>query len=104
MFNSRLLAKIGMDHATLHPHVLPRPDAITFERADRSRIASDHSSGLVTIVNKRMVLTEEEEDLADILSPVNDELSLSKTWWFLELLPMKQKHQKEDGSWIWRTR
>lgn len=104
MFDSQLLVKIGMDPATLHPDVLPRPDPITFERADRSRIASDHSSGLVTIVNKRMILTEEEEDLADILSPINDELSLSKTWWFLELLPMKQKLQKEDGSWVWRTR
>lgn len=104
MFDSKLLAKIGMDPATLYPHVLPRPGAITFERADRSRIASDHSSGLVTIVNRRMILTEEEEDLADVLSPINDELSLSRTWWFLELLPMKQKHQKKDGSWIWRTK
>jgi hypothetical protein len=104
MFDSKLLAGIGMDPATLHPHVLPRPDAISFERADRSRIASDHSSGLLTIVNKRMILTEEEEDLADILSPINDELTLSRSWWFLELLPMKRRHQKKDGSWIWRTR
>lgn len=104
MFDSKLLAKIGLDPVTLYPQVLPRPDAIAFERADRSRIASDHSSGLVTMVNKKTILTEEEEDLADILSPINDELSLSKTWWFLELLPMKQKHQKKDGSWIWRMR
>jgi hypothetical protein len=103
MFDSQLLAKIGMDPATLYPHVVPRPDPVTFERADRSRIASDHSSGLVAIVNKTM-LTEEEEDLADILSPINDELALSKSWWFLELLPMQQKHQKKDGSWIRRTR
>jgi len=104
MFDGQLLSKIGMNPATLYPNVLPRPDAITFGRADHSRIASDHSSGMVTIVNQSMILTEEEEDLADALSPINDELSLSRTWWFLELLPMKRKHQKEDGSWVWRTR
>jgi len=104
MFNSQLLAQIGMDTGTLYPNVLRRPDPVTFERADRSRIASDHSSGMVTVVNRETVLTEEEEDLADILSPINDELSLSKSWWVLELLPLKQRYQKKDGTWSWRTR
>ena len=104
MFNAQLLARIGLDPGTLHPHVLRRPDPVTFERADRSRIASDHSSGMVTVVNKEMILTEEEEDLADILSPINDELSLSKSWWLLEILPLKQRYQKKDGTWGWRTR
>ena len=104
MFNSQLLARIGLDPGTLHPNVLPRPDPITFERADHSRIASDYGSGTVTIVDKRMILTEEEEDLADILSPINDELSLSKSWWLLEIIPLAHKHQKEDGGWVSRTR
>jgi hypothetical protein len=104
MFDTQLLVRLGLDPGTLHPRVLPRPDPITFERVDRSRIASDHSSGMVTIVNKDMILSEEEEDLADILSPVNDELVLSRSWWFLELLPLKQRHQKEDGTWGWRIR
>ena len=51
------------------------------------------------IVDKRMILTEEEEDLADILSPVNDELSLSKSWWLLEIIPLAHKHQKR-GRWL----
>ena len=104
MFNSQLLAQIGLDPGTLYPRVLSRPDPVTFERTDRSRIASDHSSGMVTIVDKKMILTEEEEDLADILSPINDELARSKGWWFLEILPMKQLHQKKDGTWVCRTR
>ena len=104
MFNGQLLAQIGLDPGTLYPRVLPRPDPVTFERADRSRIASDHSTGTVTIVNKEMILSEEEEDLADILSPINDELALSKSWWLLEILPLKQRHQKKDGTWGWRTR
>lgn len=104
MFDAKLLPKFGMDPATLHPDVHTRPDAITFERVDRSRIAMDDSTRLVTIVNKEMALTEEEEDLADILSPIKDQLSISKIWWLLELLPMKQKHHKEDGTWVWQTR
>jgi hypothetical protein len=104
MFNGQLLARIGLDPGTLYPRVLRRPDPVTFERADRSRIASDHSSGMVTIVNQEMVLTEEEEDLADILSPINDELERSKFWWFLEVLPLKERYQRKDGTWGWRTR
>lgn len=104
MFNGELLAQFGLDPATLHPDIHRRPDAITFERADHSRIASDHSSGMVTVVNKNMILTEEEEDLADILSPINDQLALAKSWWLLEILPLKQRYQKKDGTWDWRTR
>lgn len=112
MFSGQHLAQIGLDPGTLYPHVLRRPVPVTFERADRSRmssvdrsqIANDRSSGVVTVVNKELMLTEEEEDLADILSPINDELSLSKSWWFLEIMPLKYKHQRKDGTWIWRTR
>ena len=103
MFDAQLLAKTGIDPGTLFPTVLSRPDPVTFESADRSRIASDHS-GTVTIVDKEMILSEEEEDLADILSPVNDQLSLAKFWWLLEIMPLTHKHQKRDGSWIWRTK
>jgi len=108
MFNSKLLAKFGIDSSTLYPDTIPRPDPITFERADRSRITSDDSSrpgkARVRVVNEGLILTEEEEDLADILSPINDELSRSKSWWFLEIMPLKHRHQKEDGKWVWRTR
>lgn len=104
MFNGKLLTKIGMDPSTLYPRVLPRPDPITFQRADRSRIASHDDSGVVTVVDEKLILTEEEEDLADILSPINDELSRSKSWWFLEIIPLKHRYQKKDGNWVWRTR
>jgi len=58
----------------------------------------------VTVVNKDMILTEEEEDLADILSPINDQLVLAKSWWFLELLPLKLRYQRKDGTWGSRMR
>jgi hypothetical protein len=90
--------------STLYPHVLPRPDPVTFDKVDRVRIASDRKSGVVAVVNKDLMLTEEEEDLADILSPINDQLCLAKSWWFFELLPHRYKHQRKDGTWIWRAR
>lgn len=45
------------------------------------------------------LLTEEEEDLADALAPIYDQLRKKKSWWALELLPMRHRVQKEDDSW-----
>jgi len=116
MFNTKLLARFGIDPNTLHPLNSPRPDPITFEKADRSRITfgmadpsqikrdGDSGKAMVKVVNENMNLTEEEEDLVDILSPINDELSRSKSWWLLEIMPLKHRHQKEDGNWVWRSR
>ena len=59
---------------------------------------------MVKVVNESINLTEEEEDLVDILSPINDELSRSKSWWLLEIIPLKHRHQKKDGNWVWRSR
>jgi hypothetical protein len=55
---------------------------------------------MVAVVQRDLVLTEEEEDLMDILSPINDRLTLSKAWWLLEIIPLKFRHQKEDGNWV----
>ena len=104
MFDAKLLPEIGLDPSTLFPKVLPRPDLITFENADHSRIARDRSSGTVTVVDEGMILAEEEEDLVDILCPINDQLSQTKTWWLLEILPLIHWYQKKDGCWVTRRR
>lgn len=44
-------------------------------------------------------VSEEEEELFDALSPIYDQLKLAKPWWVLELLPIKQKMQRENGTW-----
>jgi len=104
MFDAKLLPEIGLDPSTLFPKVLPRPDLITFENADHSRIARDQNSGTVTVVDEGMILAEEEEDLVDILCPINDQLSQTKTWWLLEILPLIHWYQKKDGCWVTRRR
>lgn len=45
-------------------------------------------------------LSEEEEDLADLLCPIYDQLSLAPGWWVLEVLPMTQRFQAKDNHWI----
>lgn len=45
-------------------------------------------------------LSEEEEDLADLLCPLYDQLSLAPGWWVLEVLPMTQRFQAKDDTWV----
>jgi hypothetical protein len=44
--------------------------------------------------------TGEEDDLADLLSPINNMLKISKAWWILECIPQKIRFQKDDDSWV----
>lgn len=46
------------------------------------------------------MLTEEEEDLADALCPIYDQLEVAKGWWTLELVPMMQRYQKPNNEWV----
>ncbi|KAH9160875.1 hypothetical protein EDB89DRAFT_2116984 [Lactarius sanguifluus] len=44
--------------------------------------------------------TEEDEELVDALSPIHDELKISKTWWILEVIPMRHREQnRSDYTW-----
>ena len=97
MFKADALKDVGLDPSRLYPHVLPRPEALLLKQADPNRVV--HKSGAVSATDPGAMLTEEEEDLADALSPINDQLSLSPVWWLLELLPMRQKCPRKDGSW-----
>jgi len=104
---------IGLDPSTLYPFVLPRPKALT---ADASVVATlkkaaDHKAEPTddTLVDEVQASptaassfkTEEEEELADALCPLFDQLKLSKTWWILEILPMRHRKQsRHDASWV----
>ena len=44
-------------------------------------------------------LGEETEELHDALSPVYDQLKIAPHWWALELLPMRERVQRENGTW-----
>ena len=46
------------------------------------------------------ILSEEEEDLADALCPIFDQLRLAPLWWLLEVMPITLRTQREgDNEW-----
>lgn len=93
-FHPELLRGAGIDPASLHPVVQERPEPLYW-------------SPTTTTPNSTVQVgwpTEEEEDLADALSPIYDQLSLKKGWWSLEYVPMRHRVQLADDSWAMETR
>jgi len=126
-FHAELLKTVGLDPESLWPVVKERPEMITTSprvpppATLSSTIKSSHTrestQTLINYANEGAstsapsigysgaadlgMLTEEEEDLADALSPIYDQLSLKWGWWLLEVLPLKHKVQREDDDlWI----
>jgi hypothetical protein len=81
----------------------------TNERITHSATSSDHLSQSTPLDSEMQfveaacyempMLTEEEEDLEDALCPIYDQLKLKKSWWALEILPVRHRVQRENGSW-----
>ncbi|KAJ6606794.1 hypothetical protein B0H10DRAFT_2195249 [Mycena sp. CBHHK59/15] len=94
-FHGEMLRLIGVDPATLYPRVLPLPPALLEFPKDTQR-TTPTAAVAVADCNFR---NEEEEDLADALTPINDELKRVKLWWILEFLPQKLRFQDSDDSW-----
>ena len=105
-FHSNLLKNIGLEPAALYPKVLDRPEAIytippTIPLSDHARESTAETTRtLVDGAGTDVVLSEEEEDILDALSPVYDQLSLAPGWWVLELLPMRFKKQNSDNTCV----
>lgn len=69
---------------------LPAPAPLVLRKTTMQRL-TDAPLGM---------LTEEEEDLADLLCPLYDQLALAPGWWVLEVVPMTQRFQDpEDNHW-----
>jgi hypothetical protein len=106
-FHSEMLRTIGLDPATLFPTVVPRPPSlktlppqllttspnVTVHSLANSKILVDE------FMPPRDFINEETEDLLDAMTPIYDQLQKSKSWWLLEVIPMKKKIQKDDDSW-----
>ena len=103
---------IGLDPETLYPFVLPRPRALTADASviDKLKKTANHKAEPTdgTLVDGMQAettaastfKTEEEEEVVDAVCPIFDELKLSKSWWILEIIPMKHRKQvRHDASW-----
>ncbi|KAF9473886.1 hypothetical protein BDN70DRAFT_937075 [Pholiota conissans] len=103
MFHRDAFNIIGMDPASLYPHVKERPPPVSkfssspppYERKGMHLVGANGTLGEIDdFVN------EEEEDLADALSDQNDMLKKKHYWWILECIPQQIRFQKDDDSWV----
>ncbi|KAF5358617.1 hypothetical protein D9758_007672 [Tetrapyrgos nigripes] len=105
MFHREALQEIGLDPDSLYPIVKPRPPPLPLGDARIRSIPKDvpKPRTLETAVSESIILdprSEEELDLEDAMAPIYDQLSISKKWWILEVLPLQHKYQKGDNSWV----
>ncbi|KAH7911623.1 hypothetical protein BJ138DRAFT_1006185 [Hygrophoropsis aurantiaca] len=99
LFHGEMFKSIGLDPDSVFPEVKERPPPI-FQDPSIPRTRAPNDPRYDTSEAKEFV-SEEEEDLADVLSPIYDQLVLAKGWWFLEMTPQKQHYQREEGtSWV----
>ncbi|KAJ6585647.1 hypothetical protein B0H19DRAFT_1110361 [Mycena capillaripes] len=104
MFDTEGLRSIGLDPESLYPMVKPRPPALPVGTAyirpippAKSPVAQSTSAD--GEIPPSDFMSEEELDLHDALSPIYDQLSISKSWWLLEVMPLKQRVQQDDNTW-----
>jgi len=103
MFHKDTLPKVGLDPATLYPQVLPRPPMVlqdpkvhTIPVPEPKVVMDDRKA--VVYTDGGCFVNEAEEDLADALTPMYDQLKLAKFWWILEMLPQKIQYQDSDND------
>ncbi|KAI0319544.1 hypothetical protein OF83DRAFT_772062 [Amylostereum chailletii] len=104
LFHRDAFAEIGLDHSRLCPVVAPRPVAEDGQSM-HGRKPTERTLVDADAEDAPGKLSEEEEDLRDALSPIYDELQISKGWWILEVLPLRHKvhhavERKFTMEWI----
>ena len=96
---------IGLDPATLHPVVLPRPPAIPIDSVHPKLFISDPPKKpptpeeIAQITLEQLNQTEEQIELADALAPIYDVLASPSAWWILEIFPLRHRYQTIDNKW-----
>lgn len=124
-FHTSLFRQVGLDPSTLYPEVKPRPKALyvsslvlaaQMQEADMHTSTPPSSESAINRVDIQLsvsamlaqlssrsaqgTLTEEEEDLVDALSPIYDQLDIAPGWWTLEYIPLPQRYQLPDNTWV----
>ncbi|TEB40268.1 hypothetical protein FA13DRAFT_1760849 [Coprinellus micaceus] len=118
LFLSDRLFEIGMDPATVYPEVkLPEAPALGDHKirnhptkeipirphkhlSKKKQPALAAVSKLAAPGPRQFLGSETEEELLDALSPIYDQLTLKKSWWFLELIPLNMRYQGSDDNWV----
>jgi hypothetical protein len=103
LFHQDMFKDIGMDHATLYPRVLERPNIIYHSpcpspRCSPDSMGQDHTKGTDTAITYSDFVSEELEDVADAISRKHDQLCEGWGWWILEYTPQPIFYQDDDDS------
>ena len=107
-----MFKQIGMDDAMLYPHVVERPppifqtrslpgtpDSLKAYSVPSPQVAQDDPT-IVAYNDDGTFVNEEQEDLADAVCPLHDQLKRKWWWWILEVIPQKLHYQRdEDDEW-----
>jgi len=110
IFRSIALARNGIDPNSLYPVVLSRPQAISdpsdrIQAIPKVKASSKHAfevSFQRESYEALLAESEEELDRKDALAPIYDNLSNTKAWWLLELLPVRHERQDAGDEWeVW---
>ena len=115
-FYRKTFKHIGLDPTTLFPFVTPRPPALetSVPRVAEARAFAHCPDPPHVTLNDQVQASpiaactfksEDHEELLDALSPIYDQLKLSKPWWILEILPLRHLVQdRKEFSWkpYWR--
>ncbi|GJJ14558.1 hypothetical protein Clacol_008823 [Clathrus columnatus] len=107
-FHSDLLRTVGLDPATIYPEVKERPAALyyspnlTAPTANTPTELDSSKENLLSFgyngIHPTQITSEEEEDLADALCRIYDQLKDAPYWWILELIPMRLRAQNDDTN------
>ncbi|KAG6330688.1 hypothetical protein ID866_8400, partial [Astraeus odoratus] len=90
LFHGSKLRKVGLDPATLYPHVLARPPAIS---PSKSIIDGGPNTECTAPFEN-----EELEDCYDAFCRINDQLDIRPYWWILEYLPQCPQDEGNDDK------
>ena len=99
LFHGSMFNEIGLDPATLYPHIIDRPAVVYGDASDMDVEQLKPDATVIQCDPRGTFESEKLEDLSDALCPVYDQLRIGLHWWILELIPQKRKYQKEDGTW-----
>ncbi|QRV79027.1 choline transport protein [Ceratobasidium sp. AG-Ba] len=113
LFHSSELNELGLCPTTLWPTVkIPTPPDLNLDDDKDSGHHDGHALEVTdaTAVNiplpppDKLVPDEKirlgsAEDEKDAVQPIYDQLSIKRGWWVLEVLPMRQRYQRHDGTW-----
>lgn len=108
-FHRESFKSVGLDPATLYPFVVeprpkplePFPSTVTELRAAAHRAEATEATFVTDEAQTSSFQSEEDEELADAISPIYDELKLARGWWILEIIPLRH-HVLDWKSMSWK--